>query len=359
MTVSRQARFDERARRLLKTLVELYIREGQPVGSALLARESGLDISSATVRNVMADLERLGLVRAPHTSAGRVPTVQGYRLFIDTLLEVHPLEEAAVAQLQRALDAAANSGQSLLQTATALLSELTQLAGLVVVPRRAERTVRHIEFLPISERRVLVVLVFSEREVENRLIETDRPYDAATLQQAANYLNQHFFGQDLASMRARLQHELDQTRAALDAMLQALLDVAGKVFDAGGEWDAQQLLVEGQTNLMRFEDLSDVEKLRRLFEALRRKQELLDLLERCQRSEGVKIFIGQESGYAPLDECSLVASPYRVGGQVVGVLGVIGPTRIPYERVIPVVDVTARLLGAALQSEDEPPPVAH
>lgn len=351
MTPLRHTQLDDRSRRLLKSLVDLYIRDGQPVGSRMLSRDSGLGLSPATVRNVMADLEEMGLVSSPHTSAGRVPTVLGYRLFIDTMLEVQPLDGRAVAELKKQLNPELNS-KRLMKSASSLLSEVTHLAGVVMVPRVEAYTIRHLEFLPLSNRRVLCILVVNEKEVQNRIIHTDRDYSESELQQAANYINRNFLGRDLNAMRERLRTELRQTRKELGELMGLVIEMSNKVFDASPDSDDEQLLVEGQTNLMGAEELSDMEKLKRLFEAFQKKHDILHLLDRCQQGEGVQIFIGQESGYDPLDDCSVVTSPYSVSGEVLGVLGVIGPTRMAYDRVIPIVDVTARLLSAALNSRN-------
>lgn len=342
----------ERAQHLLKALVERYIRDGQPVGSRILARDSGLDLSSASVRNVMADLEDLGLVCSPHTSAGRVPTIKGYRLFVDTLLTVKPLRQREVEQLRRQFERPVPDSKAMLQSATALLSGLTHMAGVVSLPRRDPAGLCHIEFLALSERRVLAVMVYADNEVQNRVLPVDRPFSAAELQQATNFLNEQLNGQDLDRLRERLLAEMKDTQRTMNEAMRRAVTLAEQAL-AGPE-DAVEdddVLVAGQTNLMDFDELSDVPKLRSLFEAFNTKRDLLHLLDRCVSAEGVQIFIGEESGYHVLDECSVVTAPYSVDDQVVGVLGVIGPTRMAYERVIPIVDVTARLLGAALNSK--------
>ena len=339
----------ERAQHLLKVLVERYIREGEPVGSRTLARESGLDISAATVRNVMADLEEMGLVRSPHTSAGRVPTVRGYRFFVDSLLKVRPLDEGDVRQLEAEIEEAAaeSDPHELAERASEILSEVTRMAGVVTVPRTEFRALRQVEFLPLSGNRALAILVVDEREVQNRVIETGRPYGAEELQRISNYLNEHFAGLTLEEIRERLVRDMEATRADMDRLMGEAIEMGRRALMSPPEQD-EDLVLSGETQLMRFQELSDVEKLRQLFEAFEQKRELLGLLDRCVRADGVRIFIGEESGYEPLGDCSVVTAPYRVEGRVVGVLGVIGPTRMAYDRVIPIVDVTARLLGAAL-----------
>jgi len=339
----------ERAQHLLKVLVERYIREGEPVGSRTLARESGLDISAATVRNVMADLEEMGLVRSPHTSAGRVPTVRGYRFFVDSLLKVRPLDEGDVRQLEAEIEEAAaeSDPHELAERASEILSEVTRMAGVVTVPRTEFRALRQVEFLPLSGNRALAILVVDEREVQNRVIETGRPYGAEELQRISNYLNEHFAGLTLEEIRERLVHDMEVARADMDRLMGEAIEMGRRALMSPPGED-EDLVLSGETRLMRFQELSDVEKLRQLFEAFEQKRELLGLLDRCVRADGVRIFIGEESGYEVLGDCSVVTAPYRVDGRVVGVLGVIGPTRMAYDRVIPIVDVTARLLGAAL-----------
>jgi heat-inducible transcriptional repressor len=337
----------ERAQHFLKVLVERYIRDGQPVGSRTLARDAGGDLSPATIRNVMADLEELGLVVSPHTSAGRVPTVSGYRFFVDSLMTLRPLAEGDLERARSQI-AADVDGKALADKASRVLSELTHMAGLVMVPHREQVAYRQIEFLRLSSRRVLAILVTSEGEVHNRVVETAKTYSAAELEQAANYLNRTYGGQDLETVRRALLAELNQTREHLDAIMRRAVEMAGRVFEGASGRDA--LLVAGQTNLMDFNELQHMERLRQLFDAFTEQQQLLHLLDRCMVADGLQIFIGEESGYRPLDQCSLVTAPYVVDGQVAGVLGVIGPTRMPYDRVVSIVDITARLLGAALKA---------
>lgn len=337
----------ERAQHFLKVLVERYIRDGQPVGSRTLARDAGGDLSPATIRNVMADLEELGLVVSPHTSAGRVPTVSGYRFFVDSLMTLRPLEEGEVERARSQI-AADVDAKALADKASRVLSDLTHMAGVVMVPHREQVAYRQIEFLRLSGRRVLAILVTSEGEVHNRVVETARPYTPAELEQAANFLNRTYAGQDLEAVRRALLAELNRTRENLDAIMRRAVEMAGRVFEGAPGRDS--LLVAGQTNLMDFNELQHMERLRQLFDAFTEQQQLLHLLDRCMAAEGLQIFIGEESGYHPLDQCSLVTAPYVVDGKVAGVLGVIGPTRMPYDRVVSIVDITARLLGAALKA---------
>ena len=333
---------NERARQLLKFVVERYIRDGQPVGSRTVSRDSSLDLSPATIRNIMADLEEMGLVTSPHTSAGRVPTAHGYRVFVDSLLTVRDLGEMEVSNLRHLL-APAGEPKRILETASAMLSEITALAGVVMVPRREQVASRHVEFLGLAQNRVLVILVTNEKEVQNRIIHTSRPYTQSELQQAAGYLNEAFAGHDLAAMRQGLVEEMQATREHMNQLMIAALEMASESSDSEGDY-----VLAGQTNLMNYAEMSNVERLRQLFEAFNRKRDILHLLDQSLRANGIQIFIGEESGYDVLDECSVVTAPYTMEGSVVGVLGVIGPTRMHYDRVIPIVDVTARLLGAAL-----------
>ena len=335
----------ERAQLLLKNLVEHYIRDGQPVGSRTLSRDSKMSLSPASIRNVMADLEDMGLIHSPYTSAGRVPTIKGYRLFIDSLLTIRPLDKAIVESWKNRLHGSQDPAR-LLASASHQLSEVTAMAGVVMLPRREQVSLRQVEFLPLSHNRVLVILVVNEREVQNRIIQTERDYSASELQQIANYLNQLCAGQDLQRVRQRLLNEMDDTRTSMNQLMSDAISMARQAFSE--EVDHDDLLLAGQTNLMSYQEMSDLDKLRKLFDAFNRKRDILQLLDQSLHADGVQIFIGEESGYEVLDECSVVASPYKVDGQVVGVLGVIGPTRMAYDQVIPIVDVTAQLLGSTL-----------
>ncbi len=341
---------DARSRSLLRTLIAQYIADGQPVGSRTLAKSSGLDVSPATIRNIMADLEEAGLVAAPHTSAGRIPTAQGYRVFVDSLLEVRPLEEPQVEQLRRELPTSAATPH-LLGSASTLLSEMTRFVGVVSVPKHDEFPFRHIDFVALDTSRLLVILVFTDGQVQNRVIETQHAYTASELEQTANYLNTQFAGMRLDEIRARLLREMRDEGARLNRLLAAAVDVAQQAFQSPADND---MLVSGQTNLMGVHELAEVDRLRDLFDAFQRKRDLLQLLERCARADGVRLFIGEESGFAALGGYSLVTAPYGVGNRVLGVLGVIGPTRMAYERVIPVVTATAQLISGALNRSGAP-----
>ncbi len=340
----------ERARHILRVLVDQYIREGQPVSSRSLSRASGLGLSPATVRNVMYDLEELGYLMSPHTSSGRIPTEQGYRLFVDTLLEMQPIDQLSPDELREQLQLDGDAEpKDLVQSVSGFLSGFTRMAGVVTLPRRHVSILRYIEFLPLGDRRVLVILVVNDHEVQNRVIHTDRDYTRSELEQAGNYFNEAFAGLDLGAIRQSIAAELEATRRDVNRLMDVLVDMAGKAFSGEGEEaQASDFVLAGETNLMNFEELSDVEKLKALFETFNRKRDLYDLLERSVEADGLQIYIGRESGHEVLDDLSIVTAPYGSRDEVVGVLGVIGPTRMEYDRVISVVDVTARLLGSAL-----------
>jgi heat-inducible transcriptional repressor len=339
----------ERAQLLLKALIESYIRDGQPVGSRTLSRDSGLSLSSATIRNVMADLEELGFVVSPHTSAGRIPTDKGYRLFVDSLLKLKPLQSEEIDDIERRLRNDVSNGRTLVQTVSQMLSSVTQMAGLVTLPNPHYVALSQIEFIGLSENRALAIMVMNNREVENRVVQLERAYSSEELRRAANYLNEAFAGRSLPEVRASLLKQLQETRQTMNQLMQDAIQMAQKVFETpGGE--QVEYVIAGETNLMGFAELSNVDRLRRLFEAFNEKHDMLRLLDSCLRAQGIQIFIGHESGYQILDDISVVTAPYMLDNQVVGVLGVIGPTRMAYERVIPIVDVTAKLLGSALNA---------
>jgi heat-inducible transcriptional repressor len=342
---------NERAQRLLRILVEQYIRDGQPVGSRTLSRESGLSLSSATIRNVMADLEELGFVTSPHTSAGRVPTDKGYRFFVDTLLQIRPLQSQEIAEIQRGLEQHIDDPKALIAAASKMLSSVTRLAGLVTVPRPTTHAAfTQIEFLSLSDNRVLAVMVINGREVQNRVLQLDRYYGADELRRASNFLNQQFAGKELSQVREHLVGQLQEMRENLNLLMLDAIMLATQAVSAPADGSKFEYVIAGETNLMEFAELSNVEKLRRLFEAFTQQRDILHLLDQSLRAEGVQIFIGQESGYTIFDNCSVVTAPYTLDREVVGVLGVIGPSRMAYERVIPIVDLTAKLLGTALNS---------
>ncbi len=334
----------ERAQHLLKVLVECYISEGTPVPSKMLAEQPGVDVSSATVRNVMAELEALGLVTSPHTSAGKIPTNLGFRFFVDSLISVQPLDSVSLHQLEVELNPDL-SPRELVKSASGLISHITHMAGVVTLPRKDVVCLRQVEFLPLSGDRVLVILVLNEREVQNRVIHTEREYSAEELQQAANFINQEFVGRSLQDIRALTLESMQLDRERMDSIMKTTLDVAAKTFESDEIED--DYVVSGERNLLDAD--VNTETLKSLFEAFNRKQDILHLLDTCLKSDGIQLFIGEESGYHLFDDYSLVTAPYEMNGEVAGVLGVIGPTRMAYQRVIPLVDITARLLGHAMQ----------
>lgn len=337
---------DPRSKILLKTLIERYIVEGQPVGSRALSRYSGLELSPATVRNVMSDLEEMGFITSPHTSSGRIPTPLGYRFFVDSLLTVQPLEQAWVRELKGQLQP--DQPQRLINSASHLLSDLTQFAGVVVSARRESVKIRQIEFISLSENRILLIIVTATGEVQNRILLTRRPYTASELVEAANYLTEHFAGLAFGDIRTRIQAELKQLRSDMTELMTATVEAGN---EAAQESETSYVL-SGETNLLDIEDLSsNMVRLRELFKLFEQRTGLMQLLELSNRAQGVQIFIGGESGLAQLDGCSVITAGYEIDGKVVGSVGVIGPTRMAYDRVIPIVDITARLLSNALSSK--------
>ena len=328
---------DDRARLLLKTLIERYIADGQPVGSRTLSRASGLELSPATIRNVMSDLEELGLIASPHTSAGRVPTARGYRLFVDTMLTA---QHAAL----EAPELPAAQPQKVIAQAAQLLSSMSQFVGVVMAPRRSS-VFRHIEFLRLSERRLLLIIVAPDGDVQNRVLFTDTDHTASELQQASNYLNAHFSGLDIEQVRLRLRHEVDSLRGEIAKLMHAAVQLGSEAMTQAQD----EVVISGERNLLAVSDFSgDLGQLRRAFDLFEQKAQLIRLLDMSSQAEGVRIFIGGESQMVPVEDLSVVSAPYEVDGQVVGTLGVIGPTRMPYDRMIQIVDITSRLVSNAL-----------
>ncbi len=337
---------DSRAQILLKTLVERYIAEGEPVGSRALSKYSGLDLSPATVRNVMADLEEMGFIVSPHTSAGRIPTSRGYRMFVDTLMTVKPLERIAREQLEGQLHP--DHPQRVISQASQLLSELTHFAGLVVASRRKDPAFRHIEFLRLSEKRVLLIIVTPDGDVQNRILFTEHAFSQSELTTAANFVNEHYAGMTLDEIRRRVHEELSELRSEMSALMTAALDASSEALSES----AETYVISGERNLLDSVDLaSNMARLRELFALFDTKTALVQILDASLHGAGVQIFIGGETGLGSLDECSVISSPYEVDGQVVGTVAVIGPTRMAYERVVPIVDITAKLVSSALSRE--------
>ncbi len=337
---------DERAQLLLRQLINSYTRDAQPVGSKNLAQLSGLDVSSATIRNIMARLEDMGLVDSPHTSAGRIPTEAGYRFFIDSLLEVDNLEKSAQQVISQSFSANKTSSD-LIHSASDILSRVTHLTGIISLTHTAPTEIRHIEFMKLSERRVLVILVINKDDVHNKVIHVDRDYSEIELQQAAQMLSRYLVGHSFENARQTLLDELSELRTDVNTIMETVLEAMDEVCSLNMHED---LITSGESNLLEYAELSDINKLRNLFNVFNQKTDLLKLLDGCTAADGVEIFIGSESGYSVLSDCSVVGAPYHVKGKMIGVLGVIGPTRIAYEQVIPVVDITAKLLTSALNT---------
>ncbi len=336
----------ERAQHFLKVLIERYIKDGEPVGSRTLAQDAGIDVSPATVRNIMAQLEDIGLIASPHTSAGRVPTVNGYRMFIDSLLTLKHLNKSEIDSLKSQL-IRDHTSTSVLESASRMLSDVTHMAGVVMMPRSEHVSFLHIEFLPLSGDSVMVILVTRSGEVINQVITSKRAYSASELEQVANYINQTYSGQTLTKVRESMIKEMRQARADMNRLMARAIEMTEQVLEPVKTEGS--CLIAGQTNLMDFNELANMKKLRQLFDAFNEKREIIQLLDGCLHAEGVQIFIGEESGYKHLNKCSIVTAPYEVNNKVVGVLGVIGPKRMEYDRVIPVVDVTAKLLSSTLK----------
>jgi heat-inducible transcriptional repressor len=335
---------DDRSKLLLKTLIERYIEEGQPVGSRTLSRFSGLDLSAATIRNVMADLEEMGFVISPHTSAGRIPTPRGYRLFVDTMLTIRPLEELASREVERSLYP--DSPQKVINSAAQLLSSLTHFAGVVMTPKRSQ-IFKHIEFLRLGEGKILLILVTPQGDVQNRILPTTQDYSPSQLVEASNYINAHFSGKSFSDVSARLRAELDHLRGDIAGLMTLALE--------NGVTDTKlthpDMVISGERHLLDVGELSsNLTKLRKMFDMLEQKSVLMQLLDISSHADGIQIFIGGESELLPYEDLAVISAPYSVDGKIVGTLGVIGPTRMAYDRVIPIVDITSKLLSGALST---------
>ncbi|RWA37346.1 heat-inducible transcriptional repressor HrcA [Xylella fastidiosa] len=349
MCASFSPTLDSRSRQLLRTLISCYIQNSEPVGSKTLAQQAGLDISPATIRNILADLEELGLLNSPHTSAGRVPTAHGYRMFVDSLVQMQPPSEDDIRRLR--VEMAGGGTQALLGNASEILSAMTHFVGVVSAPRREQFVFRHIDFVPLDARQIMAILIFADNEVQNRVIEPRRVYEPGELERVSNYLNAHFIGRTLADIRTTVLCELRKAKDEMEQLLAHSLDLASQMLVPN---DSEDIVVTGQTRLMALQDLSDMDRLRELFEIFASKREILQLLERTINAPGVRIFIGEETGMVSMEDISLVTAPYAAHGQVLGVLGVIGPKRMAYDRVIPLVQVVAQVLGTALEPPTMP-----
>ena len=335
---------DDRSKLLLKTLIERYIEEGQPVGSRTLSRFSGLDLSAATIRNVMADLEEMGFVTSPHTSAGRIPTPRGYRLFVDTMLTIRPLEELASREVERSLYP--DSPQKVINSAAQLLSSLTHFAGVVMTPKRSQ-IFKHIEFLRLGEGKILLILVTPQGDVQNRILPTTQDYTPSQLVEASNYINAYFSGKSFSDVSARLRAELDHLRGDIAGLMTLALENGV----ADSRLTHPDMVISGERHLLDVGELSsNLSKLRKMFDMLEQKSVLMQLLDISSHADGIQIFIGGESELLPYEDLAVISAPYSVDGKIVGTLGVIGPTRMAYDRVIPIVDITSKLLSGALST---------
>ncbi len=339
---------NNRAQYLLKVLIQKYISDGSPIGSRTLLEDSGLDLSPATIRHVMSDLEDHGLIRAPHTSSGRIPTARGYRMFVDTLVRYQKPDTDYIDEIQSDLRTDNYDTGQLIDKVSNTLSRITSLAGIVKVPKGDNVSLKRIEFLPLSENRILTILVLNNDEVQNRILDTREKHSASELQKASNFINENYVNQSLDSIRMKLVGDMDETRLSMNKEMQDIISTASKAMEVADE-NEDEFIVAGERNLMDFAEYSNVEKLKQLFDAFSRKRMMIDLLDRSISADGVQIFIGSESGFSMLDDCSVVTAPYKMSKNQVGVLGVIGPKRMAYDRVVPIVDLTAKMLGSIIE----------
>ena len=339
---------NNRAQYLLKVLIQKYISDGSPIGSRTLLEDSGLDLSPATIRHVMSDLEDHGLIRAPHTSSGRIPTARGYRMFVDTLVRYQKPNTDYIDEIKSDLRTDNYDTGQLIDKVSNTLSRITSLAGIVKVPKGDNVSLKRIEFLPLSENRILTILVLNNDEVQNRILDTKEKHSASELQKASNFINENYANQSLDSIRMKLVSDMDETRLSMNKEMQDIISTASKAMEVADE-NEDEFIVAGERNLMDFAELSNVEKLKQLFDAFSSKRMMIDLLDRSISADGVQIFIGSESGFSMLDDCSVVTAPYKMSKNQVGVLGVIGPKRMAYDRVVPIVDLTAKMLGSIIE----------
>ncbi len=351
MPESENLNISERAQSVLKGLIRCYVDDGTPVGSRTLAKETELALSPATIRNVMSDLEDYGLIYAPHTSAGRVPTVKGYRFFINSLLKVGPINSQSLGEMTERFSGISDRN-SILTGATEMLSQITSFAGIVSTPSNSHVQIRQIEFLSLSEQRVLAILVTDDGQVQNKVLSAHREYSESELVEAANFFNAKYSTKSLHGVREQLFAHLKQDHKSMRREMRTAMKIAGQLFDDEDDQANEQVLVSGENNLLSIPEFSELDKLRRLFDTFKTKQVLFDLLQKSMFTEGVNIYIGEESGYELFKDCSVIAAPYEVDHKKVGVLGVIGPTRMQYDEVISAVDVTAKLVGSALSTHN-------
>ena len=335
-----------RARRILSAIIDKYIEEGIPIGSKSLSLADNIGLSPASIRNVMSDLEELGFIASPYTSSGRVPTSKGYRFFIDSLLKLQPVEATELERIKKRVNLHESNSRELAISVSNTLSAITKLAGIVTIPKQQVTRLKEIDFIQLSEKRILAIIVMNETEVENRILQMKRDYSKDELKQASNYINTHYRGRSLSYIKKHLINELMQTKESVNSLMSDLIDIADQVLDFA---EPDEYIVAGQRRLMDFHELADIKKLRQLFDAFKEKQQLLELLDKSMSTDGIQIFIGEESGYQMFDNCTLITSPYTTEDGAIGVLGVIGPTRIAYQKVIPIVEIIAKLLGKSLK----------
>ena len=335
-----------RARRILSAIIDKYIEEGIPIGSKSLSLADNIGLSPASIRNVMSDLEKLGFIASPYTSSGRVPTSKGYRFFIDSLLKLQPVEATELERIKKRVNLHESNSRDLAISVSNTLSAITKLAGIVTIPKQQVTRLKEIDFIQLSEKRILAIIVMNETEVENRILQMKRDYSKDELKQASNYINTHYRGRSLSYIKKHLINELMQTKESVNSLMSDLIDMADQVLDFA---ESDEYIVAGQRRLMDFHELADINKLRQLFDAFKEKQQLLELLDKSMSTNGIQIFIGEESGYKMFDNCTLITTPYTTEDGAIGVLGVIGPTRIAYQKVIPIVAITAKLLGKSLK----------
>ena len=335
-----------RARRILSAIIDKYIEEGIPIGSKSLSLADNIGLSPASIRNVMSDLEELGFIASPYTSSGRVPTSKGYRFFIDSLLKLQPVEATELERIKKRVNLHESNSRELAISVSNTLSAITKLAGIVTIPKQQVTRLKEIDFIQLSEKRILAIIVMNETEVENRILQMKRDYSKDELKQASNYINTHYRGRSLSYIKKHLINELMQTKESVNSLMSDLIDMADQVLDFS---ESDEYIVAGQRRLMDFHELADIKKLRQLFDAFKEKQQLLELLDKSMSTNGIQIFIGEESGYKMFDNCTLITTPYTTEDGAIGVLGVIGPTRIAYQKVIPIVAITAKLLGKSLK----------
>lgn len=343
-------KLSNREQQILRSIINLHVKDGSPIGSKAIASLPAINLSSASVRNIMADLEDLGLIHSPHTSAGRIPTTLGYRLFVDSLITTQPIEQKLLKTINQSLDSN-KSAKSVIKSASNLVSGLTKMAGIVTVPKKNSLILRQVEFLPLTDHKILVILVLNQSEVQNRVITTTRTYTPSELVMMGNYITDKFAGKSLPQVRQSLINAMKKDKSQIDKLMHSMLDIADKTFNLADK-DEDAYFVAGHENLLNIADKNDIDKLKLLFNAFTQKQDILHLLDECLIAEDVKIYIGEESGLSVLDNYSIITAPYKTCDESIGIIGVVGPTRMAYDKVIPIVDITAKLISTLLNFEN-------